>query len=258
MRPHNLTNIEDEHTTGLSHKKKQMLSENKYTEIERENRILFSKISDIMLQRKSSPKSRERDVLFSPSARMSKGEYKHSLNLQYRRREFQRIEVENAKLLKRLQTKKSPYQANRLQKEWEQKKQVIRNMSSFPVILFDKVAEAKPASSKSFKGYTSNTNLNETADFKNADSNRLTHSNNPDRRKSNREIKISNTLKIDGQSFIVTVRLTSERLLIQAVLSRKRNELKIIEINREEALDFIYHECGNSIDNIFQKLRYDG
>jgi len=63
------------------------------------------------------------------------------------------------------------------------------------------------------------------------------------RRKSNREIKLSDTIRIDGHNFIVTVRLTSERLLIQAVLNRKRDELKVIEINREEALDFIYHEC---------------
>jgi|JI6StandDraft_1071083.scaffolds.fasta_scaffold12615_3 hypothetical protein len=49
LRPNNLTTLEEGQQTGLSHKKRQMLSENKYTEIERENRILLSKISDIML-----------------------------------------------------------------------------------------------------------------------------------------------------------------------------------------------------------------
>jgi hypothetical protein len=37
-----------------------------------------------------------------------------------------------------------------------------------------------------------------------------------------------------------------------------RDELKIIEICREEALDFIFHECQNSIGSIFSRLRYDG
>jgi hypothetical protein len=102
----------------------------------------------------------------------SKSEYKHSLNLQYRRREFQRIEVENAKLLRRLQTKKSPYEAYKLQKDWEQKKQVIRNMSSFPVILFDKVADDKPSTTKTYKGYTSSDQLNNTAGFRKGESER--------------------------------------------------------------------------------------
>lgn len=137
-----------------------MLSEDKYTEIERENRILCSKISDIMLQ----PKHKEA-LLPTSTPHNPKAEYKHSLNLQYRRREFQRIEVENAKMLRRLQTKKSPYEAIKLQREWEQKKQVIRNMSSFPVILFDKSGENKPLTSKSYKGYSTKSKLNQTAEF---------------------------------------------------------------------------------------------
>jgi hypothetical protein len=42
------------------------------------------------------------------------------------------------------------------------------------------------------------------------------------------------------------------------VPARKSDEVKIIQIAREEALDFIHHECQNNIGNIFNKLRYDG
>ena len=48
-----------------------------------------------------------------------------SLNSNFRRKQLQDIEIENARMLKRLQEKKSDYDARRLKIEWKKQKKVI-------------------------------------------------------------------------------------------------------------------------------------
>jgi hypothetical protein len=62
--------------------KKEALMEQRYTEIERENRILLEKMSNIM----QNPKPN----LYNPN-----NEYKKSLNREQRRRDLIKITVEN-------------------------------------------------------------------------------------------------------------------------------------------------------------------
>jgi hypothetical protein len=45
-----------------------------------------------------------------------------SLNSNFRKKQLQNIEIENARLLKRLQEKKSDYQAQKLKNEWKKQK----------------------------------------------------------------------------------------------------------------------------------------
>lgn len=52
LRPMNLTTIHESSSQSLNNKKREMLTEDRMTEIERENRILLSKISDIMHSKK--------------------------------------------------------------------------------------------------------------------------------------------------------------------------------------------------------------
>ena len=61
--------------------------EEKYTQIERENRLLFEKISKICRQKKKEPKSLER---------------MKSLNITFRKRQIEEIENENARIYGRL------------------------------------------------------------------------------------------------------------------------------------------------------------
>ncbi len=60
-----------------------------------------------------------------------------SLNSNFRRKQLQNIEVENARLLKRLQDKKSDYEADKLNQEWKKQKEVIKNIANYPLILKD-------------------------------------------------------------------------------------------------------------------------
>lgn len=99
--------------------KKEQLMEDRYTEIERENRILLEKMSSIV----NKKKSREQVM-----------EHK-SLNKYNRKEEMRRITVENHALLKRLQEKSPCY--NSLQWEEDRKKteKRLQNMCEFPYSL---------------------------------------------------------------------------------------------------------------------------
>jgi hypothetical protein len=99
--------------------KKQMQNENKCTEIERENRMLLNKITTIM----------------NKKGRSSDGRGSGSLNYSLRKRQFQSIEVENAKMLKRLQDRKSDYSLHHYKKEWKKTKAVIKNITSYPIVI---------------------------------------------------------------------------------------------------------------------------
>ena len=61
-----------------------------------------------------------------------------SLNQSFRRRQHQNIEIENAKLLKRLQEKRPNYETQKFKQEWKKQKYVIKNLSNYPFIINDK------------------------------------------------------------------------------------------------------------------------
>lgn len=77
---------------GIRNAKKDAMLERRYTEIERENRILLEKMSNIMQTHKPS--------LYNPN-RVEKA----SLNREYRKKELMKITVENQAILRRLQDK---------------------------------------------------------------------------------------------------------------------------------------------------------
>ncbi len=60
-----------------------------------------------------------------------------SLNSNFRKKQLQNIEIENARLLKRLQDKKSDYDTGKLKEEWKKQKAVIKNIANYPLILRD-------------------------------------------------------------------------------------------------------------------------
>lgn len=81
------------------------------------------------------------------------------------------------------------------------------------------MTDNKPMSTKSQQAYSVN-KLLEPQDFVYKNEHTAGHA---EPVKSNREIKVSKTTKVDGFSFIITVRLTFEKLIIQAVLNKKRD-----------------------------------
>ena len=58
-----------------------------------------------------------------------------SLNAPFRRRQLESIEVENARLLKRIQEKKSDYNTKKLKQDWKKQKEVIKNIAFYPFII---------------------------------------------------------------------------------------------------------------------------
>jgi hypothetical protein len=100
-----------------------MIVENKFTEIERENRLLLEKITTNMNKRAQSVADRERQS--------------RSLHGSFRKKQLQDIEIENARLLKRLQDKKSDYDVERLKEDWKKQKRVIKNIANYPFVIKD-------------------------------------------------------------------------------------------------------------------------
>lgn len=100
-------------------KKEQMLEE-RYTEIDRENRILLKKMSDIA---KQTP----------PNSARVPGP--HSLNRDARKRELLRITSDNQAILKRIQQAQPVYNHVEMQGERRKQQTYLRNCTEFPLVL---------------------------------------------------------------------------------------------------------------------------
>ncbi|CAG9312223.1 unnamed protein product [Blepharisma stoltei] len=96
--------------------KKEQLVEDRYTEIERENRILLEKMSQIMQGKGSRSESRN----------------KKSLNQEKRRRDLVQITIENHAMLKRLQDKQPSYNVHRWEEERKQVEKRLLNICEYP------------------------------------------------------------------------------------------------------------------------------
>lgn len=92
----------------------------RFTEIEKSNRLLLERITDIQ-SNKRKPESAPRS-----------NPYRKSLNISFRKREISKITSENYALLKRLQEKKSYYDASQLKKEYRRTKKLLCNISEYP------------------------------------------------------------------------------------------------------------------------------
>ena len=99
-------------------KKEQMLEE-RFTEIERENRILLEKMSSIMNKKKKEGKDAE----------------VKSLNKNSRKEEMRRITMENQALLKRLQERTPCYNTHQWDEDRRKTEKRLQNMCEFPYLL---------------------------------------------------------------------------------------------------------------------------
>jgi hypothetical protein len=81
---------------------------------------------------------RPRDRKRGQSTFVNSKDVPKSLNVTFRKRQYQEIEIENAKLLKRLQEKKSEYQTDKMKKDWRKQRHIIRNISNHPLGTLDK------------------------------------------------------------------------------------------------------------------------
>lgn len=114
-------------------KREQMLEE-RYAEIDRENRILLKKMSDIMKQPSAPPPTEHRPL--GP----------HSLNRDLRKKELLRITKENQSILKRIQQAQPQYNHVEWEGHHRRSQSYAQNCSEFPLILRTKSTPRTPRS----------------------------------------------------------------------------------------------------------------
>lgn len=98
--------------------KKEQLLEDRYSQIEHENRVLLSRMSGIM----------NKSAMDTVSEAWT---YGHSLNRDRRRRELQRISEENLGILKRIQAVQPVYSAEKWEEERMLQEQLVEAISEY-------------------------------------------------------------------------------------------------------------------------------
>ena len=101
-------------------KKKQQIKEEKISEIDRDNRILLDKLTNIMKDQKVFTIAPPKD----PRAR--------SLNREVRKRELLKITFENQSILRRIQDRKPNYNHNEWANKHKQTEGYLKNISLYP------------------------------------------------------------------------------------------------------------------------------
>eukprot|EP00347_Sterkiella_histriomuscorum_P006613 403352100 len=135
--------------------KKEQQLEDKYIEIERENKILLHKMQKILKNSQSQPTLQTQQNcmqfiikiiilallvqashigmgLVNQNSNMNSGEDKRSLNRDQRKRDLLRVTLENYEFLKRLNQKGSTYSVTKWEEEFKQKEKLLKSLSEFP------------------------------------------------------------------------------------------------------------------------------
>ncbi|TMW68359.1 hypothetical protein Poli38472_005827 [Pythium oligandrum] len=99
--------------------KKEQMKEERYAEIERENRILLEKMSHIM----------QNETLDNKNQSIT---YSHSLNKESRKRELQKITAENQAILRRIQMREPTYDHLQWAEEAKRNDQYAANIREYP------------------------------------------------------------------------------------------------------------------------------
>lgn len=119
---------------------KNLTSIDRYTEIERENRILLEKMTNIM-QKNNIQNSTIYPQMPSvqPSVQLTATApnlfQKRSLNKDARKRELLKITMENQAILKRLQDKQPNYNVVKWETEAFERKKILNNICEYPYAL---------------------------------------------------------------------------------------------------------------------------
>ena len=122
--------------------KQEQMQEERFTEIERENRILLARMTHILehdstiYNSKSSLASIKK--VQAASCKRSSTQSKKSLNGDQRKRELNRIVDENHKFLERLKSKRSAYNMEQCRQDRIHKESILKNICRYPHIFRDR------------------------------------------------------------------------------------------------------------------------
>ena len=101
--------ISDSPPKTLNNKKSLLAHEDRLLEIEARNRQLFARMKEIDLK----PLPKHHDITSVPMSKPSLAEVMNQRTINARRRELERVEIENRKMLERLQDSKPTYDSER-------------------------------------------------------------------------------------------------------------------------------------------------
>ena len=104
--------------------KRQTREEERYSEIERCNRLLLERLTGLM-------KHKNKDFINEQHQFRVR-----SLNRDSRKRELVKITIENQNLLKRIQNQKSEYSVQSWLESHRQEQKILQNISEFPIHLY--------------------------------------------------------------------------------------------------------------------------
>lgn len=120
--------------------KKEQMKEERYAEIERENRILLEKMSFIM----------QNDTLDNKNQSIT---YSHSLNKGYRKRELQKITSENQAILRRIQLSEPTYDHVQWEEDAKRNERYAANIREYADDMNqNSMAELRAMTSSSYPG----------------------------------------------------------------------------------------------------------
>ncbi|RLN89078.1 hypothetical protein BBJ28_00004890 [Nothophytophthora sp. Chile5] len=120
--------------------KKEQMKEERYAEIERENRILLEKMSTIM----------QADSLDTKNQSLT---YGHSLNKGQRKRELQKITSENQAILRRIQMREPTYDHVQWEEDAKKNERYAANIREYPPdVNQEQLAEMRAMSAYSMGG----------------------------------------------------------------------------------------------------------
>jgi hypothetical protein len=136
--------------------------------------------------------------------------------------------------------KKSDYDSKKLKEDWKKQKQVIKNIANYPFIIRDRIYKGRKKSLTSHSlhqpGFTANVQ--------------------PEDNMLSSPIQLVRIRNLSGHNFLITVKYDGNSLQVLGD-NKSTKEIKIIEIPKEEGLEFIQYECDGKIELIFECLRYD-
>ena len=100
----------------------------RYTEIEKANRILLERMTNIMSVNQARTINNSTPQAMPPIMR------KKSMNSDVRRRDLMKITIENQAILKRLQDKTSNYSVERWEDDFRETEKRMKNMCEYPLV----------------------------------------------------------------------------------------------------------------------------
>ena len=100
----------------------------RYTEIEKANRILLERMTNIMSVNQARSANNSTPQAMPPIVR------KKSMNSDVRRRDLMKITIENQAILKRLQDKTSNYSVERWEDDFRETEKRMKNMCEYPLV----------------------------------------------------------------------------------------------------------------------------